>query len=319
MPRTRRRIALLSGMLLALTLVTPVAADDPAISTSGSEPDQVAPAGTQDCAIYASTLDGPLDPADPYFAIRAYEDFVLWGVDYPPNTTIIITFRQDAINEQYETTTDADGVFAEVFFFYPTGQAAVSWGVGAHDPGPLGCGDIGTIRVLPPNPFSDVTSHAFELEISWLYREGITGGCTSTKFCPGNGVTRGQMAAFLTRALHLPTTTVDFFDDDDGTAFEGEINRLANAGITGGCATRRFCQNAMVTREQMASFLARALSLPTTSTDRFTDDETSIHEASINRLAAAGITGGCTATTFCPRAQVTRGQMAAFLYRGLAE
>lgn len=75
----------------------------------------------------------------------------------------------------------------------------------------------------------------------------------------------------------------------------------------------------MVTREQMASFLARALSLPTTSTDRFTDDETSIHEASINRLAAAGITGGCTATTFCPRAQVTRGQMAAFLYRGLAE
>jgi len=134
MPRTRRRIALLSGMLLALTLVTPVAADDPAISTSGSEPDQVAPAGTQDCAIYASTLDGPLDPADPYFPIRAYEDFVLWGVDYPPNTTIIITFRQDAINEQYESTTDADGVFAEVFFFYPTGQAAVPGGVAQRVP-----------------------------------------------------------------------------------------------------------------------------------------------------------------------------------------
>jgi hypothetical protein len=64
------------------------------------------------------------------------------------------------------------------------------------------------------------------------------------------------------------------------------------------------------TRAQMASFLVRALDLPATGSD----DETSIHEADINRLAAAGITSGCTAT-YCPTANGTRGQMAAFLHR----
>jgi hypothetical protein len=167
------------------------------------------------------------------------------------------------------------------------------------------------------HPFTDVTT--FETEITWLYQQGITGGCTATKFCPTASVTRGQMAAFLNRALDLPATSTDFFADDEASMFEGDINRLAAAGITGGCAAGRFCPDAHVTREQMASFLVRALDLPATAVDRFTDDETSIHEGDINRLAAAGITGGCTATTFCPRADVTRGQMAAFLYRALAD
>jgi S-layer homology domain len=38
-------------------------------------------------------------------------------------------------------------------------------------------------------------------------------------------------------------------------------------------------------------------------------------ENNINRLAAAGITSGCTPTTYCPNLDVTRGQMAAFLHR----
>jgi hypothetical protein len=65
----------------------------------------------------------------------------------------------------------------------------------------------------------------------------------------------------------------------------------------------------------MASFLKRMFALPATATDYFTDDETSIHEADINRLAAAGITAGCSATTFCPKDPVTRAQMASFIAR----
>jgi hypothetical protein len=65
----------------------------------------------------------------------------------------------------------------------------------------------------------------------------------------------------------------------------------------------------------MASFLVRVLRLPPTSTDYFTDDGTSIHENDINALARAGITGGCSSTSFCPTAAVRRGEMAAFLHR----
>lgn len=316
MLRARRSFALLSALLLTLTVIAPVAAGGRTTSIASEEdPDVPAPAGVSACDLYLSTLDGPL--VDDNFSIRAYEDFIVWGFEYPPNANVTLAFRQGATYEPYQVQTDADGIFAARFIFFPGGPS--SWTVEAGPTPPEGCFDSARLTVRPPHPFTDVIEHAFELEISWLFHQEITGGCSSTKFCPASGVTRGQMAAFLNRALDLPPTSVDHFDDDDGTTFEGDINRLANAGITGGCATRRFCQDSLVTREQMASFLARALRLPATSTDFFSDDEASGHEGSINRLAASGITGGCSANGFCPRAQVTRGQMAAFLYRGLAE
>lgn len=54
------------------------------------------------------------------------------------------------------------------------------------------------------------------------------------------------------------------------------------------------------------------------ASDRFSDVPSGhpFHDQ-INNIAAAGITTGCTATTYCPNANVTRGQMAAFLNRGL--
>lgn len=67
----------------------------------------------------------------------------------------------------------------------------------------------------------------------------------------------------------------------------------------------------------MASFLARAFKLPGATTDSFTDDESSIHESNVNRLAKSGITGGCSPGRYCPSAFVTRGQMAAFLHRAM--
>jgi hypothetical protein len=39
--------------------------------------------------------------------------------------------------------------------------------------------------------------------------------------------------------------------------------------------------------------------------------------AQVDALVNAGITAGCTATTYCPNSAVTRGQMAAFMNRGL--
>jgi spore germination protein YaaH len=162
-------------------------------------------------------------------------------------------------------------------------------------------------------PFTDVTKYIAAIE--WLYTSGITNGCTATLFCPTARVSRAQLAMFLDRALDLPGTTTDYFDDDDGKTGEASINALAKAGITGGCAPRRFCPTAYVTRAQMAMFLDRALALPDATTDYFDDDDGKTGEASINALAKAGITGGCGTRRFCPRVAVTREQMAAFLYR----
>jgi hypothetical protein len=53
--------------------------------------------------------------------------------------------------------------------------------------------------------FADTTSNPFEADIRWLAQTGITAGCgDSSHFCPDAPVTRGEMAAFLRRALDLP-------------------------------------------------------------------------------------------------------------------
>jgi hypothetical protein len=66
----------------------------------------------------------------------------------------------------------------------------------------------------------------------------------------------------------------------------------------------------------MAAFLVRALHLPASTVDAFTDDDASVFQDDINALFASGITKGCSETEFCPNDPVTRGQMASFLVRG---
>jgi subtilisin family serine protease len=167
--------------------------------------------------------------------------------------------------------------------------------------------------------FSDTIGSPFEYDIAWLADSGITHGCGEDRFCPRDPVTREQMASFLARAMMLPATTRDFYIDDETSRHEDNINRLAAADITHGCGPQRFCPRGRVSRAQMASFLARALVLAPSTRDYFIDDEGSRHEASINSLAAAGITGGCSASAFCPDAVVTREQMAAFLHRAFGD
>ena len=105
------------------------------------------------------------------------------------------------------------------------------------------------------------------------------------------------------------------FTDIDDSIHWSSIAWIADQGITSGCGEGKFCPDGLVTRAQMATFLARALGLPPSTDDAFTDDGGSVHEENINRIAEAGITVGCSATRFCPSGIVTRAQMATFLSR----
>ncbi len=170
--------------------------------------------------------------------------------------------------------------------------------------------------------FHDDDGSVFEGDIEWLAASGVTRGCNppvNDRFCPNDDVTRGQMAAFLVRALELPDGTSNAFDDDDGSVFEANIDALAAAGIASGCGPRRFCPNGLITRGQMAAFLHRALDgrLPLGTPVAFDDISDSIFRLDIEWLGATGVTRGCSDDRFCPGGLVTRGQMAAFLHRAL--
>jgi cysteine-rich secretory family protein/S-layer family protein len=166
-----------------------------------------------------------------------------------------------------------------------------------------------------PGGFYDTHSSAFGADIAWLVNAGITTGCAAGYFCPTAPVAREQMASFLKRATGLPASSIDYFVDDAASGHQPDINSIAMAGITAGCATAMYCPRSNVSREQMATFLVRALGLPPTGSDFFGDDEGSVHEDAINRLAAAGVTNGCGGGSYCPSGTVSREQMAAFLHR----
>jgi uncharacterized protein YkwD len=174
--------------------------------------------------------------------------------------------------------------------------------------------------------FWDDDVSIFEGAIETLAAQGITGGCNppvNDRFCPDDYVTRGMMAAFLVRGLGLTSSGGLDFSDDNGSMFESSIEKLAAAGITKGCnppSNTRFCPDEYVTRGMMAAFLVRGLGLTSGGGTNFSDDNGSVFEDSIEKLAAAGITKGCNPpsnTRFCPDEYVTRGMMAAFLVRGL--
>jgi len=177
-----------------------------------------------------------------------------------------------------------------------------------------------------PERFTDDDGSVFEDDIGWLAASGITAGCNppdNDRFCPDDPVTRGQMAAFLNRALGLEPAP-DNFTDTSGSIFSADIGALAAAGITRGCNppnNDRYCPGEVVTRDQMAAFLVRALGYTEDGGgDLFVDDDGSVFEGDIDRLGTVGVTRGCNPPSndrFCPTDPVTRGQMAAFLRRAL--
>lgn len=190
---------------------------------------------------------------------------------------------------------------------------------GGSDPAGL-CNTSGT--------FADDDGNPFEMAIEWMAWEEITKGCnppTNTNFCPDDNVTRGQMAAFLVRALgYSDDGGGGLFADTVGHTFGPAIDKLATAGVTKGCnppSNTNFCPDDNVTRGQMAAFLVRALGyVDNGGGDLFDDDDGHTFEGAIDKLGTAGVTKGCNPpanTSFCPDDLVTRGQMAAFLRRAL--
>jgi hypothetical protein len=183
-----------------------------------------------------------------------------------------------------------------------------------------------TAALAPGGTFVDDDGNVHEGSIEAIAQAGITRGCNppaNDRFCPRETVDRGSMAAFLSRALGLPSTNQDFFIDDEGHTFEGDINRLAAAGITKGCnppANDRFCPDGVMTRGAMAAMLSRAFGYTRSNDGRFIDDDGHIFEPEIQKIAAVGVTIGCNPPVnnrFCPDDIVTRDAMASFLTRAL--
>lgn len=110
--------------------------------------------------------------------------------------------------------------------------------------------------------FVDVPNNVFYTgPVEALRRAGIVSN--GTHFRPNDAVTRQEMAVFIGRARGLTPAAGHYFTDvPQGTSFTGWIYAIYYAGITTGIGGGNTYQpNGHVTRQQMASFIARAFGL----------------------------------------------------------
>ena len=158
-------------------------------------------------------------------------------------------------------------------------------------------------NVLRSDAYSDIDDIGVHRRgVQALAAEGVFEGteCAPGRFCPREPLPRWIMVVWLVRILDGadPQSAPDagFADVDPGQWWAPHVNRLFELGVTKGCRTDplRYCPSRAVNRAQMASFLARAFSLPPGPPAGFADvDPQGVHSANIDALATAGITVGC--------------------------
>jgi hypothetical protein len=185
--------------------------------------------------------------------------------------------------------------------------------------------------VTPPfSGFSDVDQNSW----SWKYilpivNLGIMPPKTPTLFDPLGLVPRSDMAQFLLKTYELvtnkqaetvPTPFTDIKDLSPET--QDAIAKIYGLKVTAGTSATTFSPDQSVNRAQMVTFfmnLYRAINgdYPPETDVPFTDIYDPDLEWSVKYIKKAynlKITAGTSATTFSPRDNVTREQMATFIY-----
>ena len=108
--------------------------------------------------------------------------------------------------------------------------------------------------------FSDVkSSDYFYSPVNWAVQNEITKGTTSTTFSPDQGCTRAQAITFLWRLSgRLIVSTENNFDDvKDSDYYAEAVNWAVSRSITKGTGGHKFDPDAICTRAQIVTFLAR--------------------------------------------------------------
>ena len=181
-----------------------------------------------------------------------------------------------------------------------------------------------TLDVLQGASFLDVPpSYGFYNEIGKISAAAITIGCGNGLYCPDQTVTRGQMAAFLIRALYgetfTYTVTLYFSDVPADHVFFKYVQKMKDTGLTQASGT--YSVDRIITRGETAAFLIRALYGETftyMAAPYFSDVPAShVFFKYVQKMKDTGLTR--TNATYSVDRNISRGEMAAFLTRAFLD
>jgi hypothetical protein len=184
-------------------------------------------------------------------------------------------------------------------------------------------GGIGSITVNAPGGcgWTAVSNAGF---ITITTGSGGTGdGAVSYSVAANTGPAIRSGTISITGQTFTVYQAVDFNDVPASHIFYTEISKIYARGITLGCEGGNYCPEMVVTRQQMAAFIIRALgefNPPAPASQRFADvPPGNPFYNFIDRMALLNITQGCGGGNYCPADDVTRDQMAAFIIRAKGE
>ena len=183
-----------------------------------------------------------------------------------------------------------------------------------------------TVQSMSTVPvFSDVpTSYWAYDAINSLSVKDIVSGYPDGTFKPDASITRAEFATMLVKALGLNTagSTGQFTDVTTGDWCYGSVNTAVYASLTSGIGDHLFSPNDPITREQMAVMVAKALGTNAPAVDRtelnaFSDRSavSSWAVTGMEDVVKAGILSGMHDGTLAPKAEATRAQAAAMIYK----
>lgn len=180
--------------------------------------------------------------------------------------------------------------------------------------------------------FKDVTQgHWAKTEIEDMASRGVFRLRTDGRFLPEGEVTRGEFTAILVKALHINNTAVGSLKDVTARhPYYREIMTAVRAGIISTGKDRYFFPDQLITREEIADLVVRAMKLidkPLPSHDitileEFPDQE-DIAPGSRGNMAAMrgeGIIDGIMQDgrrVIAPKAPATRAQAAVIVYNAV--
>ena len=164
------------------------------------------------------------------------------------------------------------------------------------------------------------TSHTFFEEISYMIDKGVIQGEADGSIKPDRPVTRAEAAVMIARLKGLSGTqqATRFSDVPKEHFASGFIAEAVKAGFLTGYPDNTYKPDAPIIRGDMAIVLARVFNLGLGFQNGFKDVSPNMKAyESVNLIIAANITAGYPDNTYRPLVNVTRGQFAAFLARGL--
>ncbi len=225
---------------------------------------------------------------------------------------------------------------------------SVYGGTGIDD-APWGAYVYGVALVVPafdrsgPDTFSDVLMDFWASEeINACFRQGVVRGYNDGSYQPDLPVSRDQMAVYIARALargedNMPEHAGDpsFLDvPDDSWAYD-YIEYVVDQGVVQGYPDGSYQPEQLVSRDQMAVYIARSIAIPTGEAglaDYTPPDEPTFPDVPntgygadgtqpfwafkyIEYCAQEGVVGGYADGTYQPQVTVTRDQMAVYITR----